>query len=98
MGPRLIGPFKVIIWVGKAAYRLQMPEELSQIHNTFHVSQLRKCVADETVVVPLEDIQVDECQNYIERLVSIFDRKMKTLRTKEVHMVKVQWQHRRDSE
>ena len=56
LGPRYIGPFRVIARVGKVAYRLELHAELSQIHITFHVSQLRKCVADEMAVVPLEDI------------------------------------------
>ena len=56
IGPRFIGPFKVIARVEKVANRLELPEELQQINNTFHVSQLRKCLVDETVVVPLEDI------------------------------------------
>ena len=60
-------------------YRLDLPEELSQIHNTFHVSQLQKCLVDDSVVVPLEDIQVDDLLNYIERPVAIIDRKTKTL-------------------
>lgn len=49
------------------------PIELRQIHSTFHVSQLRKCLLDDSVVVPLEDIQVDDCLNYIERSVAIMD-------------------------
>ena len=69
------------------AYRLELPTELSQIHNIFHVFQLRKCVADETEVVPLEDIQVDEHLNYIERLIAILDRKVKVLMKKEVRLV-----------
>ena len=48
-------------------YRLDLPAELGQIHDTFHVSQLRKCIADESAVVPLEDIQVDAGLNYVER-------------------------------
>ena len=65
--------------VGKVAYKLDFPEDPSQIHNTFHVSQLRKCVADESVVVPLDDVHVDDRLNYAESLVKILDREIKTL-------------------
>ena len=75
--------------MGKVPYRLELPAELSKIHNTFHVSQMRKCVADETTMVPLEDIQVDDCLNYIEKLVAILDKKVKVLRNKEVPLVQV---------
>ena len=56
LGPRYIGPFRVIVRVGRVAYRLELPAELGQIHDTFHVSMLQKCIANESVVVPLEDI------------------------------------------
>ena len=98
LGPRFIGPFRVLARVGKVAYRLDLPAELSQIHSTFHVSQLRKCLVDDSAVVPLEDIQVDDSLNYIERPVAILDRKSKDLRNKRVELVKVQWQHRKGSE
>ena len=98
LGPRYIGPFRVIARVGRVAYRLDLPAELGQIHDTFHVSQLRKCIADESAVVPLEDIQVDASLNYAERPVAIRDRKIKVLRNKEVSLVLVQWQHRKGSE
>ncbi|KAL7617344.1 hypothetical protein Lser_V15G01163 [Lactuca serriola] len=84
--------------VDKVAYRLDLPTEHSQIHNTFHVSQLRKCITDEAVIVSLGDIQVDESLNYIEKPVVTMDRNTKVLRNKEVRMVKVQWQHRKGSE
>jgi hypothetical protein len=89
LGPRFISPFKVIARVGKVVYRLELPEELEQIDNTFHVSRLRKCLADETAVVPLEDIQVDESLNYVERPIAILERKLKKLRNKEIGIVKV---------
>ena len=91
LGPRYIGLFRVIARVGKVAYRLDFPAELSQIHSTIHVSQLQKCLVDDTAVVPLEDIQVDGSLNYIERPVAILDRKSKDLRNKRVELVKVRW-------
>ncbi|KAJ9539518.1 hypothetical protein OSB04_032251 [Centaurea solstitialis] len=98
LGPRFIGPFEIVARVGKVAYRLELPPELSQIHNTFHVSQLRKCLADESAHVPIDDIQVDERLNYVEKPVAVLERKTKTLRNKEVGIVKVQWEHRKGSE
>lgn len=77
--------------MGKVTCRLDLSEEPSQIHNTFHVSQLRKCVTDESVVVSLDSIQEDEGMNYIERSVAVLDRKMKGLQNKEVKLVNVQW-------
>ena len=68
---------------------MDLMEKLSQIHNTFHVLKLRKCFFDDSTVVPLEDIQVDDHLNYIERHVAIFDKKKKTLRNKVVDRVKV---------
>ena len=76
---------------------MDLPAELGQIHDTFHVSQLRKCIADESAVVPLEDIQVDASLNYAERPVAIRDRKIKVLRNKEVPLVLVQWRPRKRS-
>ena len=64
------------------AYKLELPEELSRIHNTFHVSQLQKCIMDQEVVVSLDDIQIDECLNYVECHVAILERKKKVLRNK----------------
>ena len=56
LGPQYIWLFRIIATVGKVAYRLELPEELSQIHNTFHVSQLRKCIVDEEPVMSLNGI------------------------------------------
>ena len=89
LGPRYIGPFRVTARVGRVAYRLELPMELSQIHDTFHVSQLRNSIADKSAVVLLEDIQVDASLNYVERPIVIWDRKVKVLRNKEVPLVHV---------
>ncbi|KAJ9536818.1 hypothetical protein OSB04_un000042 [Centaurea solstitialis] len=99
VGQRELGSTEIVIArVGKVAYRLELPPELNQIHDTFHVSQLRKCLADETAHVPIDDIQVDERLNYVERPIAILERKTKSLRNKEIGLVKVQWEHRKGSE
>ena len=80
------------------AYRLELPEELSSIHPTFHVSYLRKCLADETSHVPSDEIEVVDRLNYVEEPVSIFDSYEKRLRKKVVKVVKVLWRHRKGSD
>ena len=79
-------------------YRLELPTDFRQTHDIFHVSQLRKYIADESAVVPLEDIQVDAGLNYAERPVVIRNRKIEAMRYKEIPLVLVRWQHRRGSE
>ncbi|KAD4585520.1 hypothetical protein E3N88_23121 [Mikania micrantha] len=98
LSPRYIGPFKILARIGKVAYRLELPDELSSIHPTFHVSHLRKCLADETSHVLYDKIEVDDKLNYVEEPVAILDRDEKRLRNKVVKMVKVQWKHRKGSE
>ncbi|KAJ9560905.1 hypothetical protein OSB04_006065 [Centaurea solstitialis] len=77
LGPRYIGPFTILARVGKVAYRLELPAVLGQIHSTFHVSQLRKCLADEMAHIPLVDIQIDESLNYVDRPVAENDKERK---------------------
>ena len=98
MGPRFIGPFEIIEKIGAVAYKLDLPEELSGIHPTFHVSQLRKCLADEAAHVPLDDVTVDDKLNYVEEPVAILDKKEKRLRNKVIPLVRVQWKHRKGTE
>ncbi|XP_022032772.1 uncharacterized protein LOC110933877 [Helianthus annuus] len=98
LGPRYIRPFKILARVGAVAYQLELPSTLDGIHNTFQVSQLRKCLADETAYVPMDDIEVDEKLNYVEKPVAIKDFKVKQLRNKSVRRVLVQWQHRKGSD
>ncbi|GKB55079.1 putative reverse transcriptase domain-containing protein, partial [Tanacetum coccineum] len=77
LNPRYIGPFKIIDKVRTVAYRLELPEQLSRVHSTFHVSNLKKFLADEP---PLDEIQIDEKLHFIEELVEIMDRKVKRLK------------------
>ncbi|KAI3814060.1 hypothetical protein L1987_18802 [Smallanthus sonchifolius] len=93
LSPRFVGPFRIMARVGEVAYRLELPDELGGIHPTFHVSHLRKCLADESAHVPLTDIEVDNSLNYIEEPVAILNRKEKRLRNKIFQLVKVQWKH-----
>ena len=98
LSPRFIGPFKIIDRVGQVAYRVEVPDKLSGIHNTFHVSHLQKCLADESARVPLDDIEVDTKLNYVARPIEILNRKVKHLRNKEIAQVKIRWEHRKGSD
>ena len=93
LGPRFIDPFGISAQVGRVAYHEDLPDELSQIHKTFHVSQLRRCVVDDSAVISLGDIQLDECMNCVEKPIAILDKNSKTLCNKVVNLVKVQCQH-----
>ena len=82
LGLRYIGPFKVLARAGRVAYRLDLSEALSQIHGTFHVSQLRKCIADEITHVPLNDIQVGESLNHVVKPEAVLEKRTKPYATK----------------
>nr|GEX79388.1 putative reverse transcriptase domain-containing protein [Tanacetum cinerariifolium] len=75
-----VGPFKVLDKVGTIAYKLELPQELSMVHNTFHVSNLKKCHADEPLVVPLDGLHVDDKLHFVEEPVEIVDREVKRLK------------------
>ncbi|GJU69351.1 putative reverse transcriptase domain-containing protein [Tanacetum coccineum] len=98
LNPRYIGPFKIIAKVGTVAYRLELPEKLSRVHSTFHVSKLKKCLADEPLAIPLDEIQVDDKLHFIEEPVEIMDREVKRLKQSRIPIVKVRWNSRRGPE
>ncbi|GJW24533.1 putative reverse transcriptase domain-containing protein [Tanacetum coccineum] len=70
LNPRYIGPFKVIEKVGSVAYKLELPQELSRVHNAFHVSNLKKCYSDEPLAVPFEGLHIDDKLHFVEEPVS----------------------------
>ncbi|GKA01122.1 putative reverse transcriptase domain-containing protein [Tanacetum coccineum] len=80
LNPRYIGSFKGIAKVGHVAYRLDLPQELSGKHNTFHISNLKNCLSDESLVIPLEEIQVDDKLHFIEERVEIIEQEIKQLK------------------
>ncbi|GKC31571.1 putative reverse transcriptase domain-containing protein [Tanacetum coccineum] len=90
LASRLVGPFEIIEKIGPVAYMLYLPEELDDVHDTFHVSNLKKCLADPTPQVPLDEIQVDAKLNFVEEPVEILEREFKKLKRSRIAIVKVQ--------
>ncbi|GKE92360.1 putative reverse transcriptase domain-containing protein [Tanacetum coccineum] len=95
LNPRYVGPFKVLEKVGSVAYKLELPQELSRVHNTFHVSNLKKCYADEPLAVPLDGLHFDDKLQFVEEPVENTDREVKRLKRRRIPLVKVRWNSRR---
>ncbi|GJR54495.1 putative nucleotidyltransferase, ribonuclease H [Tanacetum coccineum] len=89
--PRYVGPFEILERIDLVAYRLRLPEELSNMHDTFHVSNLKKCLADANLHVPLDEIKVDKTLCFIEEPVEIMDQEIKRLKCRKISLVKVRW-------
>ncbi|GJS69182.1 hypothetical protein Tco_0702023 [Tanacetum coccineum] len=98
LNPRYVGPFKVIERVGEVAYKLELPEELSRVHNTFHVSNLKKCHADEPLAVPLDGLHLDDKLHFVEEPVEVVGREVKRLKRSRIPLVKVRWNSKRGPE
>ncbi|GKB81337.1 putative reverse transcriptase domain-containing protein [Tanacetum coccineum] len=89
--PRYVGPFEILEKIGLVAYKLRLPNELSEVHNIFHMSNLKKCLADANLHVPLDEIEVDKTLYFVEKPVEIMDREVKTLKCSRISIVKVRW-------
>ena len=93
LSPRYIGPYQIVRKIGEVTYELDLPSDLEAVHPVFHVSMLRKCIGNPSRIFPVDDIQVTEQLSYDEQPVTILDRQVRRLRTKEVPSVKVLWRN-----
>ncbi|GJU70554.1 putative reverse transcriptase domain-containing protein [Tanacetum coccineum] len=91
LNPRYIRPFKIIATVETIAYRLELPEQLSRVHSTFHVSNLKKCLSDEALAIPLAEIQIDDKLYFIEEPVRLWTVRS-ALAAELSPIVKVRWE------
>ncbi|GJR17421.1 hypothetical protein Tco_0965948 [Tanacetum coccineum] len=104
-----VSPWKGVIRFGKqgklnphyirpVAYHLKLPDQLSRVHSTFHVSNLKKCFSDEPLAIPLDEIQIDDKLHFIEEPVKIMDREVKRLKQSCIPILKVRWNSKRGPE
>ncbi|GJV04539.1 putative reverse transcriptase domain-containing protein [Tanacetum coccineum] len=98
LAPRFVGPFEILERIGSMAYRLRLPEKLSSVHDTFHVSNLKKCLANANLHVPLNEIKVNKTLHFVEKPLVIMDREVKPLKRSKIPIVKVRWNCKRGSE
>nr|GFA67733.1 putative polyprotein [Tanacetum cinerariifolium] len=88
---KALGPFKVLAKVGTVAHRLELPQQLSRVHSTFHVSNLKKCLSNEPLAILLDELHIDDKLHFVEEPVEIMDREIKRLRQSCISIIKVRW-------
>ncbi|GJX07609.1 reverse transcriptase domain-containing protein [Tanacetum coccineum] len=98
IAPRFVGPFEIIKSVGPVAYRLRLSEELNGVHDTFHVSNLKTCLADPRLQIPLDEIRVNAKLNFVEEPMEILEREFNKLKRSRIAIVKVRWNSKRGPE
>ncbi|GJZ79845.1 hypothetical protein Tco_0644682 [Tanacetum coccineum] len=98
LAPRYVGPFEILERIGLVAYRLRLPEELNSVHDTFHVSNLKKCLGNANSHVPLNEIKIDKTLCFVKEPIEIMDREIKSLKRSRVPLVKVHWNSKRGPE
>jgi hypothetical protein len=98
LAPRFIGPFKILGKRGEVAYQLELPPQLFDVHDVFHVSQLKKCLCMPKEQIPMEDLDAKEDLSYQEYTVKILETFERIMRNKRIKMCKVQWSHHTEEE
>ncbi|GKF17531.1 hypothetical protein Tco_0062449 [Tanacetum coccineum] len=98
LAPRYVRPFENLERIGPVAYQLRFPQELSGVHDTFHVLNLKKCLADASLHVPLGEVKIDKTLCFVEEHVEIMDREVKKLKCSRIPIVKVPWNSKRRPE
>ncbi|GKF80350.1 putative reverse transcriptase domain-containing protein, partial [Tanacetum coccineum] len=98
LAPQYVGPFEIVECVGLVAYQSKLPQELSCVHDMFHVSNLKKCLAEPDVQVPLEEIEINENLRFVEESIEIVERDVKKLKRRRIPLVKVRWNSRQGAE
>nr|GEX32548.1 reverse transcriptase domain-containing protein [Tanacetum cinerariifolium] len=98
LNPRYIGPFKIVKRIGPVAYKLKLPEELSNVHNTFHISIIKKCLSDESLIILMKELKLNDKLNFVKEPVEIIDREIKQLQQSRIPIIKVRWNSKRGPE
>ncbi|GJZ28239.1 putative reverse transcriptase domain-containing protein [Tanacetum coccineum] len=98
LAPRYVGPFEILERIGPVAYRLRLLKELIGIHDTFHVSNLKKCLENANLHVPLNEIKIDKTLRFVEEPIEIMDRAVKSLKRSRIPLMKVRWNSKRGPE
>nr|GEV79055.1 putative reverse transcriptase domain-containing protein [Tanacetum cinerariifolium] len=98
LNPRYVGPFRVLEKIKKVAYKLELPKELSRVHNTFYVSNLKKCHVDKPFAVPLDGLHFDDKLHFVGEPVEIVDHEFKRLKRSQIPLVNVRWNSKRGLE
>ncbi|GJT19934.1 putative reverse transcriptase domain-containing protein [Tanacetum coccineum] len=95
LNPRYIRPFKILKRIGLMAYKLKLPEELSNVHSTFHILNLKKCLSDESLIIPMKELRLDDKLNFVEEPIEIMNQEVKQLRQSRIPIVTVRWNSKR---
>ncbi|GKD25802.1 putative reverse transcriptase domain-containing protein [Tanacetum coccineum] len=98
LNPRYIRPFKILKRVGPVGYTLELFEELSNVHSTLYVSNLKKCLSDESLVIPIKDLRLDDKLNFVEEPIEIMDPEVKQPKQSRIPIVEVRWNSKRGPE